>query len=372
MTTALCPELTSSQASPQPASEVPKRDGLEDLVELYAVAEHLPPADWVTRLKLTHPRRDVRCLSAATRNLKRALDIVVAAIMLVALAPVMFLVALAVKVTSKGPIIFQQTRVGLNLRTEPLNESDRRSQHYDVPECLERRSGQDRRAHTAYGKPFTLYKFRTMRIDAEKHGAQFAQKNDPRVTPIGRFLRKTRLDELPQLWNVLRGEMSLVGPRPERPEFIEKLSDEIPDYLNRLGLKPGLTGPAQVINGYDNNIESFKRKVALDLLYLQNCCIYNDLKILLRTVRVVLTGSGACNTCGPTQKRKAGQSGCPGRPSLLINRSSLRTLRTSQQSQQRTCRVTDRSFHFRYRHSCCPPGSSRNGIPDESSRWRAA
>ena len=132
-----------------------------------------------------------------------------------------------------------------------------------------------------------------MRVDAEKYGAQFATKSDPRVTPIGRFLRKTRLDELPQLWNVLRGEMSLVGPRPERPEFIEQLTDEIPDYLNRLGLKPGLTGPAQVINGYDNDIDGFRRKVALDLLYLQNCCLLNDLKTLLRTVRVVLTGSGA-------------------------------------------------------------------------------
>ena len=132
-----------------------------------------------------------------------------------------------------------------------------------------------------------------MRVDAEKNGAQFAVKGDSRVTCIGRFLRKTRLDELPQLWNVLRGEMTLVGPRPERPEFIEMLSAEIPNYINRLGLKPGLTGLAQIINGYDNNIESFKRKVNLDLLYLQNCCFWNDLKILVRTIRVVLSGSGA-------------------------------------------------------------------------------
>jgi lipopolysaccharide/colanic/teichoic acid biosynthesis glycosyltransferase len=132
-----------------------------------------------------------------------------------------------------------------------------------------------------------------MRRDAERNGAQFAVQGDPRVTSIGMFLRKTRLDELPQLWNVLRGEMTLVGPRPERPEFIQQLSQEIPGYLQRLGLKPGLTGLAQIINGYDNNIESFRRKVALDLLYLQNCCFWNDVKILIRTVGVVLTGKGA-------------------------------------------------------------------------------
>src|SRR5262249_21968326 len=122
---------------------------------------------------------------------------------------------------------------------------------------------------------------------------QFAVKNDPRVTPIGSFLRQTRLDELPQLWNVLRGDMSLVGPRPERAVFIEQLSAEIPNYLNRLGLKPGLTGLAQVLNGYDNQIDGFRRKVNFDLLYLQNCCLRNDLKILLRTIGVVLTGKGA-------------------------------------------------------------------------------
>jgi lipopolysaccharide/colanic/teichoic acid biosynthesis glycosyltransferase len=132
-----------------------------------------------------------------------------------------------------------------------------------------------------------------MRTDAEKDGAKFAVKGDPRVTRIGKFLRKSRLDELPQLWNVLRGEMSLVGPRPERPEFIEQLSEQIPNYLIRLGIKPGLTGLAQIVNGYDNELEGFKRKVKLDLLYLQNCSIKNDLKILFRTVGVVLTGKGA-------------------------------------------------------------------------------
>lgn len=267
---------------------------LSDLVDLYAVAEYLPPADWVTRLSLVKPRRDVLCLSPTTRFFKRSLDIVVSLAMIVALAPVLIFTALVVRLTSPGPVIFRQQRVGLNLRGSKKTKKDRRQlSEGAIPETGDRRRGIDRRAEANYGKPFTLYKFRTMRNDAEKHGAQFATKGDPRVTSIGRFLRKTRLDELPQLWNVLKGEMTLVGPRPERPEFMQELSDEIPNYLDRLGLKPGLTGPAQVINGYDNNIESFRRKVALDLLYLQNCCIWNDVKILFRTIRVVLTGSGA-------------------------------------------------------------------------------
>lgn len=274
---------TFTTASPQ--------EGLSDLVLNFADLSGLPPTDWLTRLKLQRPRRDVRSLSEAARITKRLTDIVVASIMLVCLAPVMLLVAIAVKLTSRGPIIFSQTRVGLNYRKP---RRDRRTPPPVLPLAIaeDRRKG-PRRGDTGYGRPFVLYKFRTMRTDAEKNGAQFAQKNDPRITSIGRFLRKTRLDELPQLWNVLKGDMSLVGPRPERPEFIEQLSDQVPGYLYRLGLKPGLTGIAQVVNGYDNNIESFKRKVALDLLYLQNCCFWNDFKILLRTIKVVLTGSGA-------------------------------------------------------------------------------
>ena len=271
----------------------PKPAELSDIVDRYGRSQYLPPADWITHLKLDRPRRDIRCLSESERLTKRVVDVVVAGTLLVFLAPVMVLVALVVKLSSPGPVIFRQVRTGLNLRRDRW---DRRSdaEAAGPPDGKERRASLgDRREMAAYGKPFVLYKFRTMRTDAEKNGARFAVKGDSRVTPVGRFLRKTRLDELPQLWNVLRGEMSLVGPRPERPEFIEHLSEEIPDYLERLGLKPGLTGLAQVINGYDNDIASFRRKVALDLLYLQNCCLSNDMKILLRTVGVVLTGKGA-------------------------------------------------------------------------------
>jgi len=211
------------------------------------------------------------------------------------LSPLLLLVMVLVKLSSPGPAIFKQTRVGLNYRKK--NRNDRRQEQVDLTELNlqedRRVSKTDRRDERGYGMPFTLYKFRTMSVDAEKNGAQFAVKGDPRVTKLGRFMRKTRLDELPQLWNVLKGEMSLVGPRPERPEFIEGLNKEIPGYIDRLGLKPGLTGMAQIVNGYDNNVESFRRKVSLDLMYLQNCCIWNDIKILFKTIRVILTGSGA-------------------------------------------------------------------------------
>ncbi|WP_315855442.1 sugar transferase [Rubinisphaera sp. JC750] len=280
------------------APKVPTQNApLADVVDFAASGVRTPAqekqvAEWMSRLKGQPPRQNVHCLSWRVRLGKRILDVIFASVLLVLLAPVMLLTAIAVKLTSPGPVIFRQTRVGLNLRKD---RNDRRRNDYGPPEDLgeRRQPGQDRRLETRYGREFTLYKFRTMRNDAEKNGAQFAVKGDPRVTSIGRFMRKTRLDELPQLWNVLRGEMSMVGPRPERPVFIEKLSEEIPDYVQRLGLKPGLTGLAQIENGYDNDIDSFRRKVTYDLIYLQHCCLWNDLKILFRTIRVVLTGSGA-------------------------------------------------------------------------------
>ena len=266
-------------------------DALRDISD-FAAPVQIPPVLWLREVPGGGRRRNVRCLGPVTRAVKRAVDLALAIGMLIVLAPVMLLVAIAVKLTSRGPIIFRQTRVGLNLREVG---ADRRQLDGDPPEGVDERraEGNDRRHEQAYGRHFTLYKFRTMRTDAEKNGAQFAVAGDKRVTPIGRFLRKTRLDELPQLWNVIKGEMSMVGPRPERPEFIKKLSDEVPGYLNRLGLKPGLTGVAQIENGYDNDIEGFRRKVAYDLLYLRNCNVWNDLRILFRTISVVIKGSGA-------------------------------------------------------------------------------
>lgn len=272
------------------SSAIDDRELLADLVQEYAQLPDLPPADWLSQLSLERPRRDIRCLTGWTRLGKRCMDVAIALGLLAVLAPVLGVVALLVKLTSPGPVIFRQIRTGLNLRTKP---NDRRSRSMAIADSAERRTSGDRRGEQAYGRPFVMYKFRTMRTDAEKNGAQFAVKGDARVTSIGWFLRRTRLDELPQLWNILKGDMSFVGPRPERPEFIESLSKEIPGYLYRLGLKPGLTGLAQVVNGYDNNIESFRRKVAFDLLYLQNCSLWNDLKIIVRTASVVITGKGA-------------------------------------------------------------------------------
>lgn len=282
---------TNSLLEEPPVYQPAVRANLSDLVETYS--KEPPQAEWLTKLELAQPRENLTCLPLATQFFKRVSDIIIASAMLVVCSPIMLLAALLVKLTSPGDTIYSQERVGLNLRNK--KKADRRTPPAKLPPGMSERreDGNDRRAESNYGQPFTMYKFRTMRNDAETKGAQFAQKSDPRVTRVGRFLRRTRIDELPQLWNVLKGDMSMVGPRPERPEFMEKLTGDIPNYVERLGLKPGITGIAQVVNGYDNEIEGFRRKVSYDLLYLQNCCLRNDLKILLRTVKVVLTGQGA-------------------------------------------------------------------------------
>ncbi len=189
---------------------------------------------------------------------KRALDFVCTILGILILSPIMLLVALLVKLTSEGPVIYSQIRVGEN------------------------------------GKEFRIYKFRSMRQDAEKGtGAVWAAKNDNRLTPIGLFLRKSHLDELPQLFNVLKGEMSIIGPRPERPVFVDQFKQQIPDYEKRLYVKPGITGLAQVWHQYDETFEDVKKKLKYDLLYIKKMCLWSDFQIILRTVRVVITGEGA-------------------------------------------------------------------------------
>lgn len=236
---------------------------------------------WLTLLELERPRKGIRCLPWQLRVAKRALDIAVALVLIIVAIPIIIVAAIAIKCTSPGPILFTQTRVGLNLRM-----------HQRRRVGLDNR-GPCRREEPNYGRPFTIYKLRTMTVAGNSAGPSEAVRGDRRVTSVGRIMRRMRIDELPQLWNVLRGDMSMVGPRPECIEYMERLTAQVPGYLQRLGLKPGLTGIAQIEAGYANDLESYRRKVALDLTYLHNCSVWNDIKILLRTVRVVLTGFGA-------------------------------------------------------------------------------
>jgi exopolysaccharide biosynthesis polyprenyl glycosylphosphotransferase len=194
------------------------------------------------------------------KKLKRLLDIIASFIILIITLPVIIITAIAIKLESKGPVFFKQERSGMN------------------------------------GTIFRIIKFRSMYEDAEKHtGPIWSSKDDPRVTRIGKIIRRVRIDELPQLINVLKGEMSIVGPRPERPFFVEKLSEEIPYYKRRLKVRPGITGWAQVKHKYDESVEDVKIKLRYDLFYIENMSLRMDFKIIVRTIFVVLFGQGHFN-----------------------------------------------------------------------------
>ena len=204
----------------------------------------------------------------------RALNVAVASVALVLLFPVFLLVALAIALTSRGSIFYSQVRVGMDRRWRYTRAYDRRG--YDHG-----------------GKLFKMYKFRTMRVDAEPDGrAVWAAKRDPRVTLIGRFLRTTRLDELPQLWNVIRGDMNIVGPRPERPSIFAELRKDIPEYPLRQRVKPGITGWAQINRSYDACIDDVRQKVRLDLEYVRRQGVFEDLRIMSMTLPVMLFRRG--------------------------------------------------------------------------------
>jgi lipopolysaccharide/colanic/teichoic acid biosynthesis glycosyltransferase len=227
---------------------------------------------WRARL-LTPPEA---ATSAHPEWAHRVVNVVVALVGLVVLAPLCLVVALVIKLTSAGPVIYSQTRVGL----------DRRGR-YGAGET-------SRRAEDLGGRVFTMYKFRTMRCDAEAAGeAVWAQKDDPRVTSIGRVLRKFRLDEVPQLWNVLTGDMNIVGPRPERPSIFLTLRSQVEDYQIRQRVRPGITGWAQINQAYDSSIDDVKRKVQLDLEYIRERSVWRDILIMCRTIPVMLGRKGA-------------------------------------------------------------------------------
>jgi len=219
------------------------------------------------------------------RFAKRSIDIIGSTIGLILSSPLFVIVPILIKLDSKGPVFYLQQRVGQNRR-----KGERRRSLLKVD--FERRDG-DRRKKNLYGRPFYLYKFRTMRDDAEKKsGPVWARRNDPRVTRVGRILRITHIDEIPQFINILKGEMSLVGPRPERPHFVNKLITILPEYSERLKVKPGLTGWAQINCGYDYSIEDVKKKLKYDLDYVNNGTLLSDLKIMALTIVRVLTGKG--------------------------------------------------------------------------------
>lgn len=196
-------------------------------------------------------------ISPFVRVSKRALDIFGGLMGLLLGWPIMLVTAVLIKLTSPGPVFYNQERAG---------------QH---------------------GRPFVMWKFRSMRTDAEQGKPQFAQQNDPRITPIGRFIRKTRVDELPQILNILKGDMSVVGPRPERPFFISQLREKIPFYEQRLQVKPGLTGLAQISHGYTSGEEDHLQKLQYDLCYIKNLSVGLDIAIIVKTIKVVLLGTGA-------------------------------------------------------------------------------
>lgn len=212
-----------------------------------------------------------------TQQARRVLNVVAAGVLLIASAPIMLVIALAIRLTSSDPVLFTQLRVGV----------DRRGDRPAGPLA-------HRRSVDFGGRLFRIYKFRTMTHPRKQETRQsWAKPDDPRITPLGRILRKSRLDELPQLLNVLKGEMNLVGPRPEQPEIFRELRREIPEYQGRQQVLPGITGWAQVNLHYDQSIADVRQKVALDLEYIHQQSAMEDLKIMLRTVPVMLFQKGS-------------------------------------------------------------------------------
>ena len=214
-------------------------------------------------------------LTSRSEGVQRLMNVAIASVALFIVSPILILFAALVKLTSPGPIFYSQARVGLDRRRGAA------------------RNMYDRRTRDVGGRPFMIYKFRTMCVDAEgQKGAVWATKGDARVTPLGRVMRKYRVDELPQLLNVIRGEMNIVGPRPERPSIFSRLCDDIEEYPLRQRAKPGITGWAQVNHNYDTCVDDVRTKVRYDLEYLQRQSVAEDLAIMARTLPVMIFNRG--------------------------------------------------------------------------------
>lgn len=239
----------------------------------------VPFATPMPRQEPRRVRRMTRAFSfpSPTDALRRALNFTVAAVGLVVAAPALAAIAVAIKLTSPGPVFYTQTRVGINRRRR-------------LP------SGTPYRPTDCGGKPFTIFKFRTMIPNGHgpnDPGEVWATPNDPRVTRLGRILRLYRLDELPQLFNVLLGDMDVVGPRPEQPTIFSRLRQEIQEYQERQRVRPGITGWAQINQQYDRSIEDVRRKLQFDLEYINRKSVTEDIRIMLRTLPVVVGKQGA-------------------------------------------------------------------------------
>ncbi len=262
----------------------PQRPSLADAVSLPGSSGRRPvvlgwPADAPFPARRSDDSSEVPEVVVRERSklLNRVVNVLIAGIALLLVAPLCVIVAALVKLTSPGPVFYTQTRIGLDRRWGRASLGDG-----------------ERRVEDLGGQPFTILKFRSMRVDAEKNGeAVWATKHDARITPLGHILRKTRLDEIPQLVNVLRGEMNIVGPRPERPSIVVRLRENIPEYPQRHRVKPGITGWAQINHSYDVSIEDVRKKVQFDLEYISKQDLWFDVVIMLKTLPVMLFKRGA-------------------------------------------------------------------------------
>jgi lipopolysaccharide/colanic/teichoic acid biosynthesis glycosyltransferase len=275
------------------------------------VVELAPHIHSESSVAITRPNLST-ALQLRSEHANRALNILLAASALILLSPLLFIIALAIKLTSRGPILYTQIRVGRDhrffddrrLRHERRDAADRRA-GLDRRGRIERRAAPNRRARTALaaygrryedigGSPIRIYKFRSMCVGAEcGSGAVWATHNDSRVTPVGRVLRQFRLDELPQLINVLKGEMNIVGPRPERPSIFYRLRTEIPEYPLRQRARPGITGWAQIKHRYDSCVDDVRKKVLFDLQYLERRSLWVDFRIMVKTIPVMIFRRGS-------------------------------------------------------------------------------